>query len=92
MSTREERHAAHIAELRAKYPQFEDSYWEQLVERQRMQWQIDDLGGGIARLAGKYTFHADQAPSNTRLAELVEELLELNQSVFDDRAAEGVAR
>lgn len=91
MSTREERHAAHIAELRAKYPQFEDSYWEQLVERQRMQWKVDDLGHGIAELIGRFGFHAEQDPSNVRLAELVEALRELDRSVFDT-AAEGVAR
>lgn len=91
MSTREERYAAHIAELRAKHPEHTDFYWEQAEERQRMQWKIDDLGGGIAELIGRFGYHAEQDPSNVRLAEMVEALRELDRSVFDT-AAEGVAR
>lgn len=92
MSEREARFFAHLDELRAKNPMLGDSYWAAVAEKQRLQWKIDDLGGGIARLAGKYGFHVTQDPGNARLAALVDELLELNRTVFDTDAAEGVAR
>lgn len=85
MSTREERYAAHIAELRALYPNFGDEYWEEMADRRRLQWQLDDLGNGIAELAGKYGFHVDQDPGNVRLAALVDELRDLNRVVSGSR-------
>lgn len=91
MSTREERYAARIAERRAEHPMLDDFYWQQQEERQRLQWQLDDLGNGVAELVGKYGFHAEQDPGNTRLAALVDELRALSSAVFD-RASEGVTR
>lgn len=80
MSTREERFADHIADLRRKNPMLPGSYWEDWQQKQRMQWQMDDILVGIARLVGAYGWLAEQDPGNTRLAELVAALDDLLKS------------
>lgn len=78
--TREQHLADMVAMLRRKHPMLSDYHWKQLWERERLQWQIDDLREGIAVLVGKYGYHAEQNPRNTRLAALVAELDELLDS------------
>lgn len=72
--TREQDFAAHIQHLRQQHPTLDDTYWASVWERQRLQWQVDDLHNGIAELAGRYGYHVEQDPTNTRLAALVDEL------------------
>ncbi|MGB3443961.1 MAG: hypothetical protein WBA97_34935 [Actinophytocola sp.] len=84
-ATREERRAAFIAEQRVAHPTLSDSYWEQQEERQRLQWQLDDLGSGVAHLIGQYGYHVERDPGDERLAALVEALRELSRSVFGSR-------
>lgn len=74
MLNREEHFADHIRSLRQKHPTLGDTWWATVAEKQRLQWQVDDLREGVARLVGKFGYHAEQNPSNVRLAALVAEL------------------
>lgn len=74
MTTREERFAASVAELRAEYTHMPDHYWDDMAAKQQLQWQLDDLRSGIAQLVGGYGWQAEQDPGNTHLAALVAEL------------------
>jgi hypothetical protein len=76
-TTRERNFAAHIEQLRQKHPMLGDSYWAAVWEKQRLQWQVEDLGNGIASLVGRYGYHARQDPENARLVELLAELAAL---------------
>lgn len=76
-TTREQQLAERIAELRAKHPMLGDSYWEGVGREQVLQWQVDDLTRGVAELAGRYGYHAEQNPDNVLLAQLVADLLAL---------------
>lgn len=71
---REQHFAEHIKQLRQKHPTLGDSYWAAVYEKQRLQWQIDDLREGVARLVGKYGYRAEQDPDNKHLAPFVAEL------------------
>jgi hypothetical protein len=77
MTDREERFAEFQAEMRRKYPDRPDHYWEDMADRHRLQWKVDDLREGIAWLVGAYGFRVEQQPVNADLAELVTELSEL---------------
>jgi len=73
-ATREQEFAEHVARLRQQHPVIRDSYWEGMEKRQRLQWRIDDLTHGIARLVGKYGYRAERDPGNVSLVQLVAEL------------------
>lgn len=73
-TTREQAFADQIKRLREQHPMLGDSYWEGVERERRLQWQLEDLTNGIAELAGKFRYHSEQDPKNTRLAELVAEL------------------
>ena len=77
MTTREERLAQFIVEMRAKYPHQPDWHWQDIAERSQLQWKIDDLREGIAWLVGAYGFRMEQQPENADLTELVKDLGEL---------------
>lgn len=79
--TREQRLKVQIARLQEQYPALGEQYWAHMRERNQMQWQIDDLRGGIAEMVGEYRFHAKDE-DNARLAEMVERLNTLVMETF----------
>jgi hypothetical protein len=73
-ATREQHFFDHLKRLRQEHPTLDDSFWAAMAEKERLQWQVDDLREGVARLVGKYEVRVEQEPGNAQLAALVADL------------------